>query len=182
MHSSQFSGVRTPPALSLPLEMVWITPKMHAEPCYELTPKVHGCGDRCLLGDSLSANSSALMRGGIRYTKIRSQNDRVILVGKELQDPRVQPQPTPLCPLLTSLSATSPQLLNTSRDSDCTTSVGSPCHCITALPKKKHFLIFNLNIPWQNIRPFPLGLLLSPGRSVQPPPHHSHLSGSCREP
>ena len=144
MHSSQFSGVRTPPALSLPLEMVWITPKMHAEPCYELTPKVHGCGDRCLLGDSLSANSSALMRGGIRYTKIRSQNDRVILVGKELQDPRVQPQPTPLCPLLTSLSATSPQLWDTCRDGDPT----SPCAAVPLhLSENVFFLISNLNLP-----------------------------------
>ena len=43
-----------------------------------------------------------------------------------------------------SLSATSPRFLNTSRDSDSTTSLGSLCHCITALSEKKCSLIPNL--------------------------------------
>ena len=50
----------------------------------------------------------------------------------------------------TSLSATSPHYLNTSRD--------SLCHCITALSEKKCFLISNLNLLSCNLRPFPLVL------------------------
>ena len=43
------------------------------------------------------------------------------------------------------LSATSPRFLNTPRDSD---SLGSLCQCLTILPEKKFFLIFNLNFGW----------------------------------
>ena len=51
-----------------------------------------------------------------------------VKVGKDLSDHLVWP-PSPPCPLTTSLSATSTQFLNTFRDSDCTTSLGS---CATA--------------------------------------------------
>ena len=47
----------------------------------------------------------------------------------------------------TALSATSTWLLDTSRDSDSTTSLGILCHCLTALPEDKLFLIFNLSLP-----------------------------------
>ena len=50
-----------------------------------------------------------------------------------------------------SLSATSTRLLNTSRDGDSTTSLGSLCHCLPALPEKKLFPVSNLNLPWNNL-------------------------------
>jgi len=71
-------------------------------------------------------------------------------------------QPATPCSLPTSLSATSTWLLHTSRNS--TTSLGSLCHCLTALSEKKYFLISNLNLPWHNLRPLPLVLSLVPGR------------------
>ena len=47
--------------------------------------------------------------------------------------------------------------LNTSRDGD---SLGSLFQCLTTLSVKKFFLISNLNLPWQNLRPLPLILSL----------------------
>ena len=44
-----------------------------------------------------------------------------------------QPNPPPPCPLPTSLSATSPWILDTSRDEDPITSLGS---CATASPRR----------------------------------------------
>jgi len=41
--------------------------------------------------------------------------------------------------------------------------------------EKKCFVISNLNLPWHNLRPFPLVLLLLPGSRSQPPPCHSFL-------
>ena len=53
------------------------------------------------------------------------------------------------CPLTTSLSATSPCFLNT------------PKHgYLTTLSKKKLLLTPKLNLPWCNLRPFPLVLLM----------------------
>jgi len=75
--------------------------------------------------------------------KLRSQK-RITQVGKDLQANQNQPQPTPLCPLTTSLSATSPRFWNTSRVGDPTTSLGSLCHCSTTLPENIFFLISNL--------------------------------------
>jgi len=46
------------------------------------------------------------------------------------------------------LSATSAHLLNTSRDSDSTTALGSLFQCLTTLSVKKFFLTSNLNLPW----------------------------------
>ena len=51
------------------------------------------------------------------------------------------------CPLTTSLSATSPRFLNTSRDSDSITSLGRLCHCSTTLSEKSCFLSSNLMEP-----------------------------------
>jgi len=55
--------------------------------------------------------------------------------------------------------------LITSRDGDSTTSLGSLFQCFTTLSVKKFFLISNLNLPWHNLRPFPL--ILSPVRRDQ---------------
>ena len=70
------------------------------------------------------------------------------------------PNPSPPCPLTTSLSATSPWFLNTSRDGDCTTSLGSLCHCSTALFEKR-LLISNLILPACSLRLLPLILSYS---------------------
>ncbi|KAK4831110.1 LOW QUALITY PROTEIN: hypothetical protein QYF61_015413 [Mycteria americana] len=59
-----------------------------------------------------------------------------------------------------SRSATSTRLLNTSRDGDSTTSLGSLFQCLITLSVKKNFLISSLNLPWRNLRPFPLVLSL----------------------
>jgi len=49
-------------------------------------------------------------------------------------------QPTPLCPLTVSLCAISPWFLNTSRDVDSTTFLGSPFQCSVTLAVKKFLL------------------------------------------
>ena len=61
------------------------------------------------------------------------------------------------------LSATSTCLLNTSRDGDSTTSLGSLFQCWTTLSVKKFFLISSLNLPWCNLRPFALVLSQASG-------------------
>ena len=71
--------------------------------------------------------------------------------GTKISSPMANP--SPLCPLTTSLSDTFTHFLNTSWDCDFTTSLGSLCHCLTALPENNFFLIFNLNLPWHNLRP-----------------------------
>ena len=70
------------------------------------------------------------------------------------------PNPLPPWPLTMSLSATSQWFLNTSRDSDSTTSLGSLSQCITTLPEKKLFLTSNLNVLRRSLRP--LSHALSP--------------------
>ena len=111
-----------------------------------------------------------------------SQNHRIIKVGKDHEDYPVQPSTYPqYCPITTRLRTTPTLSLNTSRDADPTTSLGSLFQCITTPPEKKFFLISNLTLSWHNLRPSPLILLLSPRRRGQPPPHHNLLSGSCRE-
>ena len=62
-----------------------------------------------------------------------------------------------------SLLATYTLFLNTSRDGDPTTSLGSLCQYITAL-LDKFSLIPNLTLPWCNLRPSPLVLLLTDSR------------------
>jgi len=78
-----------------------------------------------------------------------------------------------------SLSTASKQLLNTFRDGDSTTSLGSLCHCLTTLDEKKFFLIHNPNLSWCNLRPFPL--VLSTNYMGEPPLLHNLPSDSCRE-
>ncbi|PKU44635.1 hypothetical protein llap_5071 [Limosa lapponica baueri] len=55
-----------------------------------------------------------------------------------------------------SLSITSSHLSNTSRDGDSNTSLDSPFQCLITLLVKKFFPISILNLPWHNLRPFPL--------------------------
>jgi len=58
-------------------------------------------------------------------------------------------------------------LLNTSRDGDSTTYLGSLFQFLTALSVNKFFLISNLNLPWCNLRLFPLSYHLLIGRRDQ---------------
>ena len=55
-----------------------------------------------------------------------------------------------------SLSATSPWFLNTSWDSESTTSLGSLCQCLIIPSQKKFFLTSNQNLFWRNLSPLPL--------------------------
>lgn len=96
----------------------------------------------------------------------------------------IKPDPSspPPHPLTVSPSVTSLRFLNTSRNGDPTTSLGNPSQCLTALLEKQSFLIPNRNLPWHNLRPSPLILLLLPGRRDQPPLCYTLFSGSCGEP
>jgi len=58
-----------------------------------------------------------------------------------------------------SLSVISTHSLNTSRGDDSTISLGSLCHCLTAL-SENFFLISNQNLPWCSLRILPLVLSL----------------------
>jgi len=53
------------------------------------------------------------------------------------------------------------------------TSLSSLFQCLTALYKREFSLISSLNLPWHNLRPFPLILSLLPGRRGWPPPHYN---------
>ena len=70
--------------------------------------------------------------------------------------------------------------LNTSRDSDSTTSLGSLFQCLTALSGNNFFIISRLILPWCNLKPLPLVLSLLPEGRGWPPPCYTLLSGSCR--
>ena len=100
------------------------------------------CMSRPPAHHTLIAQFTMLTRGKAAF----QQNHRTIQVGKDLSDPRVQPQPTPPCPLPTPLSATSPHLkhLQGWRPHHFP---GQLCHCITTLPEKKFFLPSNLHQP-----------------------------------
>lgn len=84
--------------------------------------------------------------------------------------------PTPTVPLPMSLSTT--QLLNTSRDSDSTTSLGSLLQYLITLSEKKFILIPNLNFPWHNLRPFSLILSVT-WEEMRILLFYSLLSGGC---
>lgn len=49
-------------------------------------------------------------------------------------------------------------------------SLDSPFQCLTPLLEKKFFLMPNQNLPWHNLRPFPLVLS---GGIDWPPPHYN---------
>lgn len=61
-----------------------------------------------------------------KHTQCFKYIHSIITVGKYLQDPHAQAQPTPTIPLTMSPSATSPQILDTSREGDFTTP-GAAC-------------------------------------------------------
>jgi len=69
--------------------------------------------------------------------------------------------------------------LNTFRDGDSTTSLGSPFQCLTTLLEKIFFLISSLNLPWCNLRPFPLILLVVKQEKSLTPPFHNLPSGEA---
>lgn len=69
-----------------------------------------------------------------------------------------------------SQSATATGTLNTSRASDSTTSLGHLFQYLTTLSMKKFFLMFNKNLPWNNLRPFPLILSVVNGDIRQDQP------------
>jgi len=74
-----------------------------------------------------------------------------------------------------SQSATSTRFLNTSRDGDSTTSLGSLFQCLTTLSVNKLFLISSLTLPGRNLTVLPLVPSLvtwekrPPPASLQPP-------------
>jgi len=61
---------------------------------------------------------------------------------------------------------------NTSRDGESITSLGSLFQCFTTLSVKKFFLISNLNLPWHNLRPLLLVLLLATWEKRPTPSSH----------
>lgn len=77
-------------------------------------------------------------------------------------------------------NAISACILNTFKDVDSTTSLSSLFQYFETPPRKKFFIISQLNFPRCILRPFHLVLSLFPGRRDQPPPGYSLLSGSCR--
>ncbi|KAK4815747.1 LOW QUALITY PROTEIN: hypothetical protein QYF61_006785 [Mycteria americana] len=62
------------------------------------------------------------------------------------------------------------------RDGDSTTSLGSLVQCLITLSVKKNFLISSLNLPWRNLRPFPLVLSLVTWEKRPTPPLYNLLS------
>ena len=58
------------------------------------------------------------------------------------------------------LSTISKHFLNTFRDRNSTISLDSLFQHLTTLLERIFFLISNLNLPWHNLRPFPLVLSL----------------------
>ena len=97
------------------------------------------------------------------FHSIWEMNHRIIesWVGKDLWNHQVQPSTQHHHSYKTiSRSTTSTHFLNTSRDGDSTTFLGSLFQCLTTLSVKKFFLISNLNLPWCNLRPLPLILSL----------------------
>ena len=74
-----------------------------------------------------------------------------------------------------SLSITSTLSLNTSRDSDSTTSLINLFQCLTTLSEHKLFLISNLNLPWCNLKPF--HLVHSMGEEADHSPHTTSFYG-----
>jgi len=88
-------------------------------------------------GDVPTASSKAELSSICRFI---SENHRITKVGKDTSKIiQLKGNPPPLCPLTTSLSATSPGYLNIPRDGDSTTSLGSPWQGLTTDSEKKRF-------------------------------------------
>jgi len=79
------------------------------------------------------------------------------------------------------LSATLTLFLKTFRNGEPTTSLGTPVQCLSRLSEKKFFILFNLNLPLYNLRPFLLVLSLLPGKRGWHPPSYNLRSRTCRE-
>lgn len=110
-----------------------------------------------------------------RFTSIESQNDQD---WKRPLISSVQPftyHPTKPCPSVQYLNAS---WTPTSKDSDLTTSLGSPFQHLTILLDEKYFPMANLNLPWRSLMSFPPVLSLLHKRRRRPPPHHNLPSDS----
>ncbi|KAK4816194.1 LOW QUALITY PROTEIN: hypothetical protein QYF61_012659 [Mycteria americana] len=68
------------------------------------------------------------------------------------------------------------KVLQKSRDGNSTTSLGSLFQCLITLSVKYNFLISSLNLPWHNLRPFPLVLSLVTWEKRPTPPLYNLLS------
>lgn len=93
------------------------------------------------------------------------QLNHTIIESLRLEWPLRSPSPTMnpcLWPLyIISLSDTSILFLNTSRNGDTTSSLGSPFQYLnTTLFEKKFFLTSNMHFPWHNLRPLSLVMVL----------------------
>jgi len=73
-------------------------------------------------------------------------NHRVTGVGRDLCSRQEQQ-----CGHTGLFRALSSQVLKTSQHRDCTTTLGSLCHCLTVLMGKKAFVIFSLNLTCFNL-------------------------------
>ena len=87
------------------------------------------------------------------------RGDRIIeslRLKKITRIPESNPSPSPPCPLAMSFSATSPRFLTTSRHGDPTTSLGSLCQRLTALPEKKETpnIQHPTKLQWDSCFPF----------------------------
>ena len=111
--------------------------------------------------NGLSSECSKVSAHQCRAGESWNHSDQKRLLGSS--SPTSTPSP---CTHPMILSATSPQFLNTSRDGDSPTSLGSLCHCLTALLEDKCVLIPNLNLPWHNLKLSPLVLSLCQWRRV----------------
>jgi len=60
------------------------------------------------------------------------------------------------------------RFLNISRNGDSTTSLGSLLLCLAILSENNFFLIYNLTLPWCNLRPFLLILSLLQEEEADP--------------
>jgi len=96
---------------------------------------------------------------------MRQLNGRIIKTRNTCYSNQVQPQPIPPCPLTMSLSTTSPLFWNTSRNGNPTLPWAAVIDCSL---EKKLFLIPNLTLPWDNLRPSPSSYLCYLGAEADP--------------
>ena len=109
------------------------------------------------LGSALSSLNAAVQTCMLEIpaqaqTCIESQCHRIIKAGKDLQDLKGPPQPTPPCPPTVSPGATSLPL-NTSRDGNSPPTSAFPVAVPDHSLEKKLFLIPTLDLPLGNMRP-----------------------------
>jgi len=80
-----------------------------------------------------------------------------------------------------SLSDKSPHVLNTSRDSDSSTSLGSLFQCITTPSENNFFPNILTEPPFAQVKAITSGPIAVIGEKRLTPTHHQLLPGSCRE-